>query len=140
VSIEARLQFPHLDIKAFEIREQGRELMHTNARKFSAPGIETVIGDFLSVDIPDAELCDAAFIGGHGGHLKEIMQRVHSHLSPNGCIVFNSVTPDSRAAFEEAAATLGMELHPPCHLQLATNNPITILKAVKDLRKGPFAE
>ena len=39
VSIEARLQFPHLTIVSFEIREEGKELMNINSRRFGTPGI-----------------------------------------------------------------------------------------------------
>ncbi len=51
VSIEAKLQFPHLKITAFEVREEGRELMEINSRKFGVPGIDAVIGDFLQIDL-----------------------------------------------------------------------------------------
>ena len=136
VSIEARLQFPHLDIRAFEIRPEGKDLMESNSRKFSAPGIEYHIGDFLKEEIPENELCDAAFIGGHGGHLEEIMRKVYAHLSPGGCIVFNSVTSNlvaagSKESFISVANSLGMSMDEPMHIELDNNNPIDILKAIK---------
>ncbi len=136
VSIEARLQFPHLDIRAFEIRPEGKELMESNSRKFSALGIEYHIGDFLKEEIPENELCDAAFIGGHGGHLEEIMRKVYAHLSPGGCIVFNSVTSNlvaagSKESFMSVANSLGMSMDEPMHIELDNNNPIDILKAIK---------
>ena len=134
VSIEARLAFPHLDIRAFEIRPEGKDLMESNSRKFSAPGIEYQIGDFLEAETD--ETCDAAFIGGHGGHLEEILRKVYSHLTPGGCIVFNSVTSNlvaagSRDDFIRIANSLGMRLEEPVHIELDNNNPIDILKAVK---------
>lgn len=159
VSIEARLQFPHLDILAFEIRPEGKALMESNSRKFSAPGIEYRIGDFLQAEIGPDKRCDAAFIGGHGGRLEEIMRKVYDHLTPGGCIVFNSVTvskhssgsgsveqnaySDSAACpetqnssslhtFINAAKALRMTLEEPTHIELDDNNPIDILKAVKE--------
>ena len=131
VSIEARLQFPHLDIRAFEIRPEGKDLMESNSRKFSAPGIEYRIGDFLEEELTESELCDAAFIGGHGGHLEEIVRKSYSHLAKGGCIVFNSVTAESKVAFIKAANSLNMKLEDPMHIELDNNNPIDILKAVK---------
>lgn len=136
VSIEARLGFPHLDITAFEIRLEGQQLIESNSRKFSAPGIEYSIGDFLETDIPDDIFCDSAFIGGHGGHLEDIMRKVYSHLTPGGCMVFNSVTSNLVAAgsmdeFIRVADALGMRLEEPTHIELDNNNPIDILKAVK---------
>lgn len=64
VSIEAKLQFPHLDIVAFEKREAGRQLMETNSRRFGCPGITTVIGDFLDMPLEKFPIPDAVFIGG----------------------------------------------------------------------------
>lgn len=76
VSIEAKLLFPHLHITSFEIREEGRKLMTENCHRFGTPGIEAIIGDFLSVDLSALEAPDAIFIGGHGGKLVEILMVV----------------------------------------------------------------
>lgn len=129
VSIEARLQFPHLEVVAFEIRPEGEELMAVNSRRFGAPGIQAFIGDFLSRELSGLPRPDAVFIGGHGGRLSEMMARLREVLLPGGCIVFNSVTSESRQAFEEAARGLDMELHLAVHVALDDYNPIDILKA-----------
>lgn len=68
--------FPHLHITSFEIREEGRKLMTENCHRFGTPGIEAIIGDFLSVDLSALEAPDAIFIGGHGGKLVEILMVV----------------------------------------------------------------
>ncbi len=131
ISIEARLAFPHLDITAFEVRPEGKKLIDSNSRKFSAPGIEYKIGDFMQIGILPEELCDAAFIGGHGGKLEAIMCKVYNYLRPGGCIVFNSVSVSSRDTFIAAANSLGMKLEEPIHIEIDSNNPIDILKAIK---------
>ena len=51
VSIEARLQFPHLHIEAFEIRPECEAIIQENAHRFGVPGINVHIGDFLETDI-----------------------------------------------------------------------------------------
>ena len=134
VSIEARLQFPHLHIEAFEIRPECEAIIHENARRFGAPGIEVHIGDFLETDISALPRPDAVFIGGHGGRLKEIMAKVLTVLNPEGIIVFNSVTSpkvslDSRKLWDEACAELGLLQEPPLRIQLNDYNPIEILNA-----------
>ena len=129
VSIEARLLFPHLNITAFEIRPECERLMHINSRRFGAPGIDARICDFMEADLSQCHPPDAVFIGGHGGKLKEMMHRIHSVLAPGGCVVFNSVTSESRATFEETAQELDMKLAPPERIALNDYNPITILKA-----------
>ena len=133
VSIEARLQFPYLQICAFEIRPECEAIIQENARRFGAPGIDIHIGDFLETDISALPRPDAVFIGGHGGRLKDIMSKVLSVLAPDGIIVFNSViapkvTTDSRQLWNEACAELGLQQDPPTRIQLNDNHPITLLK------------
>ena len=138
VSIEARLLFPHLEIHAFEIRPECEAIIHENARRFGAPGINVHIGDFLQTPLPFGEgpgvrLPDAVFIGGHGGRLKEIMSKVLTVLAPGGVIVFNSVSSphvptDSRKLWDEACAALSLSQAPPLQVRLNDHNLITILK------------
>ncbi len=136
VSVEARLQFPHLTICAFEIRPECESIIKENARRFGAPGIDLHIGDFLETDITALPRPDAVFIGGHGGRLKEIMDKVLTVLSEGGVIVFNSVTSpkvpiDSRRLWNEACQDFGLRQEPPLHIQLNDYNPIEILKVQK---------
>lgn len=131
VSIEAKLQFPHLHITAFEVRPEGEQLMQQNSEKFGTPGIETVIGDFTQVDISTYPRPDAIFIGGHGGRLPEIMHRAYDALLPEGVIVMNSVSQDSHDAFVHTANSLGMTISSETLITIDDHNPITILKATK---------
>lgn len=131
VSIEAKLQFPHLKITAFEVREEGRELMEINSRKFGVPGIDAVIGDFLQLDLSDYSKPDAVFIGGHGGKLPEMMEKIYAELTEGGMIVMNTVVQSSYDAFMESAKKLNMILEEPVRIALDDFNPITILKATK---------
>ena len=134
VSIEARLQFPHLQVCAFEIRPECEAIIQENARRFGAPGIDIHIGDFLETDISALPRPDAVFIGGHGGHLKEIMAKVKTVLAENGCIVMNSVKAplvktDSHQLWDEACQELSLRQAPPTKIILNDNHPIEILKA-----------
>ena len=136
VSIEARLQFPHLQIEAFEIRPECEAIINENAHRFGAPGINVHIGDFLVCcdSVATKSTPDTVFIGGHGGHLKEIMAKVLTVLAPDGIIVFNSVTSpkvptNSRQLWDEACEDLGLQQEEPLRIQLNDYNPIEILKA-----------
>ena len=138
VSIEARLQFPHLHIEAFEIRPECEAIIHENARRFGAPGISVHIGDFLEADISALPRPDAVFIGGHGGRLKDIMARVLTVLADDGVIVFNSVTSpkvpvNSRQLWDDACKDLSLYQAAPLGIQLNNYNPIEILKAQKNI-------
>ena len=134
VSIEAKLQFPHLQIEAFEIRPECEAIIYENCRRFGAPGINIHIGDFLEQDIEKLPRPDAVFIGGHGGQLKAIINKVLRVIAPEGVIVFNSVTSpkvttDSHQLWDEACAELGLHQEPPLRLELNDYNPIEILKS-----------
>ena len=141
VSIEARLQFPHLQVVAFEIRPECEELILRNSRRFGTPGIDVHIGDFLQTNTDDLPRPDAVFIGGHGGRLKEIMAKVKKVLLPGGCIVTNSVfspvvqrmtdRTSSKDLFHESCQELGLKEEAPTHIQLNDYNPINILKCRK---------
>ena len=127
ISIEARLQFPHLHVCAFEIRPECEAIIKENTRKFGAPG-------FLNADLSVLPRPDAVFIGGHGGHLKEIMAKVKTVLAENGSIVMNSVKAplvktDSHQLWDEACQELGLKQAPPTKIILNDNHPIEILKA-----------
>ena len=130
VSIEAKTQFPHLHIEAFEIREAGRQLMEENVRRFHTPGIETHIGDFLQEDLSQLPAPDAVFIGGHGGKLIEIVERITQQISPKGVIVFNSVSEASQALFREAIQRVGWHIETESRMALDDFNPITLFKAI----------
>jgi len=107
--------------------------MQENSQRFGAPGINWHIGDFLEADIDTLPRPDAVFIGGHSGHLKEIMARVLTVLTDDGCIVMNSVTSpmvhtNSQQLFNEACDELGLKQESPTRIILNDNNPIEILK------------
>lgn len=129
VSIEARLRFPHLRISAFETREESDNLMKMNIRRFGAPGIEYAIGNFLELDMEIYPRPDAVFIGGHGGKLKEIVDKINEYLLPDGVIVFNSVSKESCELFVSAIHSINKEITESHTLALDRYNPITILKA-----------
>ena len=130
VSIEARLRFPHLAVTAFEKRPEAEALLDENSRRFGAPDITGVIGDFMEADLNRFEAPDAVFIGGHGGRLGEMMKRIASVLLPGGVVVFNSVSPESHAAFREAAESVGLSIVEEHRMALDDNNPITVMKAL----------
>ena len=124
VSIEAKLAYPHLKVTAFEIRDEGKELMLANSRKFHAPGIDARIGDFCNMDISDCPLPDAVFIGGYGGKMKEVLIKVKNVLSHSGCIVFNSVSETSKDSFFSITRELGMTTEILHTITVDGNNPI----------------
>ena len=133
VSVEAKMQFPHLEVFAFEQRQEGKELIQNNARRFGTPGITSFIGDFTQTDISALPAPDAVFIGGHGGKMNEIVARLSEVLKPNGVIVFNSVSEESRNMFMEAIANNGLGLEQSITIKVDDFNAIDVMKAIKHL-------
>ena len=94
-----------------------------------------VLGHVTALDHDSTGHCgdfarpDAVFIGGHGGHLEEMIEKVKQVLHPEGCIVFNSVSAESKEAFCRGIERNGMVLHPSTHIALNEYNPIEIMKA-----------
>lgn len=131
VSIEAKMQFPHLCVTGFEVREEGQKLIAENCRRFGTPGIEAIIGDFLSVDLSALEAPDAVFIGGHGGKLVEVVSKVVQKMKPDGVIVFNSVSEESKMLFEKAVRLSGLRISGQTRITIDDFNTITIIKAIR---------
>lgn len=129
VSIEAKLQFPHLSVTSFEIREEGRSLIEENSKRFGALGITPIIGDFLEQDVSSYPAPDAIFIGGYGGKLPEFIKKLRNIMQPGACIVFNSVSEQSRQTFIDSINSVGMKITRSTKVTVDEHNPIYILKA-----------
>ena len=88
--------------------------MDTNSRRFGAPGITAVTGDFLHTDLTPFARPDAVFIGGHGGHLEEMIEKVKQVLHPEAA---SSSTPyrqkARRRSAEESSGTEWCSTLPP---------------------------
>lgn len=131
VSIEAKLQFPHLKVIAFEQRPQCENLLQQNCRRHGTPGIHPVMGDFFSDDLDHVPQPDAVFIGGHGGRLSEMICRVGGYMPSGATLVFNAVSDHSRQLFAEATAAVGMRLAVQTRLAVDDHNVLYVMKAVK---------
>lgn len=131
VSIEAKMQFPHLKVLAFEKREEGKELIESNSCKFGIPGIHSFIGDFTDMDITALPTPDAVFIGGHGGKMNEIMRKISTVINPEGVIVFNSVSVDSKEMFLQAIEKNNLQLEQCIAIKVDDFNTIEVMKAKK---------
>ncbi len=131
ISVEARRQYPHLQIVAFEQRPECSELLDKNMRRYSAPGIIKVMGDFFETDLDLYPLPDAVFIGGHGGRLEELIRKLDSILPASARIVLNAVKEESREQFSKMMKILDYRLFDPIVIQVDEHNPITILTAEK---------
>jgi len=132
VSVEARLQHPHLNMHAFEIRTEGEDLLRTNAKRFGAPGIHFYGGDFLQTDVSEINKPDAVFLGGYGGKIDEVLDKIDKNLQEKAIIAFNSVSEQSRANFKAWAEKNKYNLKVETRMQLDEFNPIYIIVIEKN--------
>lgn len=133
VSIEAKLQFPHLQVYAFEKREESKMLMASNMRKFGTPGINFIISDFLKVEFDNIPFPDAVFIGGHGGKMKEIIHKIYPILEKKSTIVFNAVSDESRKMFIESLEENNLTLEQSIEIKIDDFNIIHVMKGYKKI-------
>lgn len=135
IAIEAKKQFPHLQITAFEKRTECDELYEINTRKHAVPGITKIMGDFFKNDFKELSSPDAVFIGGHGNKLEELIQLTDKYLLPGGRMVINAVKDDSKEVFIKSIQQLNYKLLQPIVIAVDEHNPITILTAEKSQYK-----
>ncbi|PWD98409.1 precorrin-6y C5,15-methyltransferase (decarboxylating) subunit CbiE [Marinilabilia rubra] len=131
VSIEAKLNHPHLQVTAFEIRPESEGIIMRNARKFQTPGIQLVMGDYLKVSKKELAFPDAVFIGGYGGKMEKVLDDVNKYLQSNGVIGFNSVSSESLNRFLDWCSHNQFEITQQQQIQVDDHNPISILVAQK---------
>lgn len=135
LSIEAKMQFPHLKISAFEIREEGRDLLDINSRRFGTPGIDCHIVDFTTLNLEQLlsngtlTTPDSVFIGGHGGKLERVVEMLSKVMQSGGVVVFNSVKEPE--TFCNALVDNGFTLVDKVDIKIDEYNKITCCKGVK---------
>jgi len=133
VSVEARLQHPHLKVTAFEIRPESEGIIQQNAKKLQTPGIELFIGDYLQNDKSKWEKPDAVFVGGYGGKMEAVLSDIDQHLVENGTIAFNSVSKKSHDGFTTWCEKHDYSMKNKMQVSVDEFNTITILIASKCL-------
>ena len=131
VSIEAKLQFPHLQIFSFEQRTACEEIIKHNVRKFGTPGIMWQIGDFTAQDLNPLPRPDTIFIGGHGGKLREIVSKCQAVMNAGAAILFNSVSEESKALILSTAKEHDLKSEIISQIRIDENNCITIIKLTR---------
>ncbi|WP_066635856.1 precorrin-6Y C5,15-methyltransferase (decarboxylating) subunit CbiT [Desulfolucanica intricata] len=109
LSIEAALQVPKGKVYAIERVSEGIKLIKQNKEKFSLDNIEIVYGSAPEVlsNLPNP---DRVFIGGSGGHLKEILQLLAQKLLPLGRIIIMAITLETPAQAVEILQALKFKI------------------------------
>lgn len=137
ISVEAKLMNPMLDVHSFEVRGECEAIVAANARKFGAP-LTYHAGDFGVTNIGAIPKPDAVFLGGYGGKMEHMLDKIHVALADGGVIGFNAVSETSLKQFAEWAAANGYLQQSSSTIKVDEHNPITVLtvKKTKAQRHG----
>ena len=114
VSIEAALLDPEIEVFSIERSPKALELLRLNREKFHAGNVQIIEGTAPEA-IRDILLPTHVFIGGSGGGMKRIMERV-MELNDKARIVVNCVTPETLS--EVMAVSRELQLPDPEIVQI----------------------
>jgi len=131
ISIEAKLNFPHLQVVAFERVYERVKVFESNAIRFQCPGITLIAEDYTDNGKCNLPSPDAVFLGGYNNRMEEILNDVSFRLPPGGVIAFNSVSKKSKNLFLNWA---GSKNYTVCFNQtilVDAHNPVEILTVIK---------
>jgi cobalt-precorrin-6B (C15)-methyltransferase len=91
ISIEAALQASSGHVYAIERNSEGVALISANADNFKVKNI-TVISGNAPIALNGLPQADVIFIGGSGGHLKDILAKTDELLKQGGRLIVTAVT------------------------------------------------
>ncbi|BDD07219.1 precorrin-6y C5,15-methyltransferase (decarboxylating) subunit CbiE [Aureibacter tunicatorum] len=131
LSLEAKRQFPALKVIGFEREEQCQDLLIKNARNLGIPGVKSIIGDFLDLDLSELPRPDAVFIGGHDRNVKSILDKIHHYLNDNGMIVISTIDNISRESFFKWAAENKYSINYQSCIKVDAYNAVDIISCRK---------
>ncbi len=131
IAIEAKLRNPKLKVIAFEKRVECESILKENTFRFGVMGIESVMGDIFNYNLENYQKPDAVFIGGHGGRLVELIERISKITTKGAILVINAVQEKSKIDFENACNNYGFSISETTNIKVDLHNPIRILQAIK---------
>ncbi|MBN2165198.1 MAG: precorrin-6y C5,15-methyltransferase (decarboxylating) subunit CbiE [Marinilabiliaceae bacterium] len=131
ISIEARLNYPDLQIIAFEKHNDRMLVMENNCRIFKCPGIELLRGDYMLINKDNLTPPNAVFLGGYSGNMEDILNDISNRLPSEGIISFNSVSETSEKRFLKWAYTNSYVIKFKQLIKVDKHNPIQIITIKK---------
>lgn len=131
MSIEAKKHFPFLNVFSFEKREACEELLETNTRKHSTPGLTKVIADIIGCDLSIIAAPDAIFIGEQDYNQMDLLKQLDRYLVSKGRIVTNVRKEEDKEQFVDIVKQLNYVMLEPVTLKADKGEVITILTAEK---------
>ncbi len=122
IALEAARQSPSLEICAVERDAEAFEQLKANIAALAPGRVRAVHGETPDV-LADWTDPDAAFVGGSGGRLRDILQTVTERLKPGGRLVMTCITIENFARGWEYLAQAGFAPE-AMSVQLAHSRPL----------------
>lgn len=131
MSIEAKKQFPSLNIFSFENREACEQLLENNTRKHSTPGLTKVITGIIGCDLSIIAPPDAIFIGEQDYNKADLLKLMDKYLLPKGRIVTNVKTEEDKNQFIDTVKQFHYRVLESMVLKADDHTAVTIITAEK---------
>lgn len=145
VSIEAALNMPGGKVIAIEHKQEAVDLINQNCEKHHVNNLEVIHGK-APIGMENLETINKFFIGGSGGNLTDILERIDKHAPNDSVIVTSAIVVDtfinayqyfkSKNYYLEVIQVAVNKIDPEKKAaMLIANNPIFILTAKKQVNE-----
>lgn len=131
MSIEAKKQFPFLNVFSFESRERCEELLESNTKKFSTPGLTKVIASIIGCDLSIIAPPDAVFIGEHDYNPMDLIQMMDKYLVSKGRMVTNVKKEEDKKQFVDIVKQLNYTVLESMAMKVGKGETATIVTVEK---------
>ena len=131
MSIEAKKQFPFLNVFSFESRESCDELLENNTKKFNTPGLTKVIASIIGCDLSIIAPPDAVFIGEHDYNQMDLIKLMDKYLVPKGRMVTNVRKDDDKKQFIDIVKQLNYTVVESMPMKIGRGEAATIVTVEK---------
>jgi precorrin-6Y C5,15-methyltransferase (decarboxylating) len=131
MSIEVKKQFPFLNVFSFEKREACEDLLESNTKKHSTPGLTKVIADIIGCDLSIIPPPDTVFIGEQDYKPNDLFHLLDKYILPKGRIVTNVKDEAGKTLFTDMMRQLNYIPLEPISVKTNDEETVTILAAEK---------
>lgn len=131
MSIEAKRQFPFLNVFSFEKRDACEELLESNTKKHSTPGLTKVIADIIGCDLSIIAAPDTIFIGEQDYNQTDLLKQLDKYMLPKGRMVTNVNDEAAKTQFIDMMRQLNYTVFEPITLKTDQQEAVYILTVEK---------
>ena len=133
MSIEAKKQFPFLNVFSFESNDKCDELLESNTKKFSTPGLTKVIANIIGCDLSIIAPPDAVFIREHNYNQMDLIKLINKYLLPKNKIIINIKKDENKKQFINIVKQLNYTVVESIAVKAGKGETVTIVTVEKNV-------